>query len=167
MKDKLERIQTGIKHTKAKKPDWCVSVLSIAAVHRWLYIFSEEAGNSGLKVSCYDSVLDIWTDIPVSGHVTVSSVMFENIVYFAAHFGCWRNDFDCKPKLFEYDLLNNTVRESMRPFPPKLDFHVSVIDVTKWLESYSDAPLYYESDPSSESEDSDNYGDYEGLYFGW
>ena len=167
-KNKLERIQTSITRTKAKEIDSLVPDISLAAVHRWLYIFTKESGVANVEVNCYDTALGTWTDIPVSFSVNetsimqpVSSVMFENTIYFLGHVACYFGD-PWEPALYEYDLLNGTVKESRRSLPRKPDFiHVSVIDVTKRLEQYSNAPKYSDSDreSASDSEDSDFYSE--------
>ena len=165
--NKLERIQTEIKRTKAKKTDSRVPVISLAAVHhRWLYIFTKETGTDKIQVHCYDSALDTCTDAPESFFYVgdkeisaVSTVLLENTIFFAGRVNFFFRD---ESVLYEYDLCNNLVCKSKRSYPQKAAFHVSAIDVTKRLESYSDIPVYSDTlAPKSGSGDSDNcmYGD--------
>ena len=119
-------------------------VFSIAAVHRWLYIF---VAYSTFHVYCYDTESGIWTDIPMNfkppscskhdswlAHET--AIMFENKIFFSIY------DYkNCHLKLYEYDLCKDCVKESTRPSPKF--FHLAIADVaTEMLGANSEAVVF-------------------------
>ena len=151
---KLEQIQTDF-----QQPDAEIDYVSITAVHRWLYIFARTARDTPLHVHCYDTSSGIWTDIHVDFSIhhemdVPSSMVFENKIYFLGHSGT-----DCfLARFYEYNLANDRIQKTTRPYPRCTRFHLSVIDVAKgMLEVNSEANIYreeqiwYEDDSMSES----------------
>ena len=132
----LERIHEKHSNSYSK-----MLLFSITAVHRWLYIFAM-TNNSDFKVYCYDTASGIWTDkITISGDLRtkarygISSIMFANKIYMVG-----RDNLESR-KLFEYNLLNDTVIESSRPCPQTEDFHLEVIDVATTMLEADKNPL--------------------------
>ena len=70
----------------------------------------------------------------------ISSIMFENKIYFVGHEE--GPDGFTRPKLFEFNLLNDTVIESSRPCPQIDDFHLEVIDVATTMLEADKNPLH-------------------------
>ena len=124
----------------------------ITAVNRWLYIFTKVDSTSHVQVHCYDTTSGIWTNIPVFFRLDheffsgKSSVMFENKVYFVGSVAKYvsRTEYWINV-LYEFNLVDDTVKRSTRPCPKLYPFHMSVVDVsTKLLEPDSTAPIYTE-----------------------
>ena len=138
--EKFERIRTEMKRTDIKEHSR-VRDFSITAVHRWLYIFAMTYDREDLQVYSYDTTSGIWTDILIDfsfGHDLgcMTTTMFGTKIYIAGLLYCLSG-------FYEYDLLDDLVKESTRLCPKTTNFHMSVINVpTNLLEANPPGPTF-------------------------
>ena len=117
-------------------------------MHRWLYVFTVLHDHDNLEVYCYGTESGFWTKIHVNfplhddGVGYQSSVMFQNKIYFVGHI-----PYDFVPKLYEYNLCDDSVEKSSRPSPEITRYHLAVIDVVpEVLETNCETGIFDETE---------------------
>ena len=174
---KLERINTEL-----NKSNSTMLFFSMTAVHRWLYIFAvpymrcddddeddEDDKDDGddfevREVHCYDTASGIWTNIPVEcfwihnseAGFASSSIMFGNKIYFINNINAEKKPKSVHQKLYEYNLVDDDVNESRRPYP-NMDFYLAVKDVSEEMLE-AEVKARFVSDAETDSELSDSSG---------